>query len=620
MARRWVVVGNWILLKTDRIGLIVVVASLAAIALIAVVLFQNQHQRQLENIRAQGVSLARTLSGIPYSHLIPGGAQQSVTQLLLNNAGNEDFAYISLTDIEGRSVTEAAASGVTVPPAVLPGEPSAWLGSRDLDLYGRKLTEFYAPLLQDSDLKGFARLGFYQPTLGPSISQLPFIGTVALPIFLLAPLFYLLLRREVRPIREASKEMSRLVNDEKIHRIEIAANGELGEFMRQFNGFVEQARTRMNVLEQDNVRLITSSKLMTYRKSRVEIVLETLPEAVAILDEAGSITFVNQKLAAMLGTTKREMLANPPELWCDQPDILDLLARFESTGKRKNFTETIRFKSGSVYDKSIATKTYPLFSPDSSSSSLGTLIVFRDETRDALAREARVDFVGHLAHELKSPLNVLGLYSESLLGDDGNSKEFRIEAANVISSEVDRLSTLISGLLSLTQIESGSLKPEKSLVIIRDVAVSAFEEAKHSAHGRDIQFNFVSPKELNPAFVDKDLIRIALANLLSNAVKYNRDGGEVVLTIEETDDAVQIRIADSGIGISEAEESKVFEKFFRSDDAGVQAAEGHGLGLALAKQIVELHQGTLSLNRERPEGSEFIINLWKDASEVRQVI
>ena len=212
------------------------------------------------------------------------------------------------------------------------------------------------------------------------------------------------------------------------------------------------------------------------------------------------------------------------------------------------------------------------------------------------------------------------MYSETLQSDSGNKKEFRIEAANVISEEVDRLSSLITGLLNMTKIETGSLTPERSLVRLRDVATAAFEEAKSFPTPHDIRFEFDVPKEMSPVYVDKDLIRIALTNLLSNAVKYNREDGQVRLSVVETEDAFQIRVADLGIGISEHEEARVFSKFYRSSDERVQSVGGHGLGLALARQIVELHHGSLSLDRDRDEGTEFIINLWKETSTMKQAI
>lgn len=609
-------------MKTDRIGLVVVIASLLAIAAIVTLVFQNQRDDRLTDIRSQGVSLARALSGVPYEQLIPGGEQEGVVQVLRHTTADEEFAYASIVDREGQTVSEVVAAGVIVPVGVMPAEPVAWLGEEALQLKpdGRRIIEFHAPLLDDGALQGFIRLGYFYPTAGMNLDQLPFLATMALPVFLLAPFFQFLLRREVRPIRAANDEMSRMMHGEAFKRVEVAATGELGDFMRQFNAFVDSSSAKIQSLEQEHRKLETSSKLLTYRKNRVETVLETLPEAVMILDETGTITFANEKLAALFGVTRQVILEQSPQEWCEHPDVLALLTKFRTDGKKRSFTETIRFDFRVASRRSIATKTYPLFAPGKSSGSIGTLIVFRDETQEALARQARVDFVAHLSHELKSPLNVLALYSESLLSEAGNSSEFRIEAANVIAAEVERLTSLVSGMLSMSQIENGSLSPERSLVKLNDVAKAAFEEAKALAAEREFDFEIAVPREMNPVLVDKDLIRIAITNILSNAVKYTPDGGHVKLIVEETEDAIQIRVSDTGIGVSEDEESRIFDKFYRSDDERVQAASGHGLGLALSRQIVELHNGTLLLNRDRPEGAEFIINLWKESTAVRQAI
>lgn len=610
------------MLKADRIGLVVVLASLLSIAAIAWLVFDHQQEAKLRDIRGQGVSLARALSAVPYEQLAAGGEQQGAIRVLRHSASSNDFAYVAVVDKDGTVMTELAADGVIVPATSMPGEPAAWMGEtrRSLPNDARDIIEFHAPLLTDGELQGFLRLGYLYPGTGLDLQQLPFIAAVALPVFLLVPLFYLLLRLEVRPVREASREIGKVLDGGDFHKLEVSATGELGDFMQRFNSFVDLASTRIHALEQDQKRLVTSSKLLTYRKNRVETVLETLPEAVLILDESGEITFANQKLAAIFNVSPDVVLAQPVQHWCDNPDILQLLSKYKSGGTIRTFNETIRFSLEEASNRAIATRTYPLFSPRNPSEAIGTLIIFRDETQEALARQARTDFVAHLSHELKSPLNVLGLYSESLSSEAGKSEEFRVEAANVIAEEVDRLSSLITGLLSMTQIETGSLAPDRSLVRLRDVAQSAFKEAQHSAKRNDIRFEFDVPKEMSPVFVDKDLIRIALTNLLSNAVKYNKEGGAVRLSIAETEDAIQVRVADEGIGISEEEAARVFDKFYRSDDERVQSIGGHGLGLALAKQIVELHHGSLSLDHERSEGAEFIINLWKETSAIKQAI
>lgn len=610
------------MLKSDRIGLVIIIASLLAIAAIGGMVIQYEHEHRLNSVRSQGVSLVRAMSAVPYNQLVPGGMQRGLLQVLQQGAKSNDFAYMSIVDVDGRTVSEVADNGVIVPVASVPSEPSAWLGEtqKELPAARGKILEFHAPLFDAGDLKGFVRLGYHYPALGLDAGQLPFFAAVALPVFLLVPLFYVLLRLEVRPVRKASQEISRLLDGENFRRLEITATGELGDFMQRFNNFVELASKRIGVLQEDQERLITSTKLLTYRKNRVETVLETLPEAVIILDESGTITFANQKLAAMFGVSQDVILAQPPAQWCDNPDIVQLLAKYQSGSSHRAFSDTIRFNLDFVARQAIVTKTYPLFAPNNPASTIGTLIIFRDESQEALARQAREDFVAHLSHELKSPLNVLAMYSETMLSKAGQTEAFRIEAANVINDEVNRLSTLINGLLSMTQIENGSLTPDRKLVKLREVASAAFDEAKHSANDKNYSFVFDAPKEMNPVLVDKDLIRIAITNLLSNAVKYNRDGGEVRLTIEETEDAIQVRVADTGIGIGEAETAKIFEKFYRSNDDRVQSIGGHGLGLALTKQIIELHHGTLSVDHDRAEGTEFIVNLWKESTAVKQAI
>ncbi|NND46680.1 MAG: PAS domain-containing protein [Woeseiaceae bacterium] len=608
------------MLKADRIGLVIVVASLLVITTVVFLLFSNQRDSELRDIHAQGVSLARAISGVPFGQLVPGGQQQGVVQTLLRGSGDERLAYVTISDRDGQTVSEAAIDGTIAPRARIPAEPSEWLGNIEQSIGKARYIEFHAPLFEEGDLSGFIRLGYSYPALGPGLEQTSFIAMVALPVFLLAPFFYFLLRREVRPIKAANEEISRLIETEGLTQVEVSASGELGEFMQHFKQFVEMAATKVELVEQDKERLLTSSKLLTYRKNRVETVLETLPEAVMILDEAGAVTFANQKLAAMFNVTQETVLTQPPQNWCEHPDVLSLLAKFQAQGRTRNFTETMRFNTDTYTERSIATKTYPLFAAKSPNEQIGTLIVFHDETQEALARKARTDFVSHLSHELKSPLNVLALYSESLLSDAGKSREHQIEAANVIAAEVDRLSSLITGLLNMTQIESGAIAPDRSLVKLNDVVTAAFEEARHMAADKDCTFKLDIPNEMNPVHVDKDLIRIAVTNLMSNAVKYNKEGGSVTVTLEDTEDAVQIRVADTGIGISDEEAAQIFEKFYRSTDDRVQSVNGHGLGLALAKQIVELHHGTLLLNRDREEGAEFIINLWKEATAVKQAI
>ncbi len=141
----------------------------------------------MKEIRTQGVSLARAISGVPFEQLVPGGQQQGVVQALHQGADNKKLAYVTITDRDGLTVVEGVADGVIVPPAKIPREPSAWLGDTEHTAGRDRYIEFHAPLLQEGDLRGFVRLGYFYPAEGLSLDQMPFLAMVALPVFLLAP-------------------------------------------------------------------------------------------------------------------------------------------------------------------------------------------------------------------------------------------------------------------------------------------------------------------------------------------------------------------------------------------------------------------------------------------------
>jgi signal transduction histidine kinase len=212
------------------------------------------------------------------------------------------------------------------------------------------------------------------------------------------------------------------------------------------------------------------------------------------------------------------------------------------------------------------------------------------------------------------------MYSEALQGEEAEDPQFRNEAVNVIRDEVDRLAGLINNLLNITRIENGSLDLKRQRVKLADLLRDAFDNVSRSGRGVELGFELDVPRELGHVNVDKDLLRIAINNLLTNAIKYNRPGGRVTLAAEETAEVVRIRVRDTGIGIAEADRPRVFEKFFRSEDAQVRERTGHGLGLALVKDIVELHGGSLSVESEPGVGSEFVIELWREAGAMQKAV
>jgi len=269
-------------------------------------------------------------------------------------------------------------------------------------------------------------------------------------------------------------------------------------------------------------------------------------------------------------------------------------------------------------DKTIAVSAYPLFTPKDAETICGTLVVFHDKTQEILAMQARDEFISHVAHELKSPLNVIHMYAELMLDAQGVSDEQRIDAVNVINDEVERLSLLIANLLNISKIEAGNIKLDRQRIKLKEFLEDTFNSVARNAAANDVQFDLQLPRNMSSIQVDKELLRIAINNLLTNAVKYNKSGGNVSLWAEETENLVLIHVSDTGVGVSSEDQLRIFDKFYRSSDQAIGQKQGHGLGLALAKEIVELHHGRISLKSTPGDGSEFTITLKKTATILKQ--
>ena len=159
--------------------------------------------------------------------------------------------------------------------------------------------------------------------------------------------------------------------------------------------------------------------------------------------------------------------------------------------------------------------------------------------------------------------------------------------------------------------EMGSVKVERTRTRLVDLLRDALITTERDAKSAGVTVHLSEPPQPCVVQVDKDLMPIAVNNLLTNAVKYNRAEGEVYMTLAEDDACITISVRDTGIGIAAEDQERIFDKFYRVDSDAVTARSGHGLGLALAKEIVLAHLGELEIESTLGEGTEFRIVLKK---------
>jgi two-component system sensor histidine kinase VicK len=468
---------------------------------------------------------------------------------------------------------------------------------------------------------GHFRIGFFKPTLALALvsEQLPFMASLILPIFLLAPLFLLFVRREVNPLKEVNARLTTMLRDTKPGSgVEQTKSDDLRGVIEQFNQFLTHAKGQISEYQDEKSKLVTSGKFLSYRLHRFEAILNSVPDGVLVVDDEACVSFANLRVRSLLSLQPEDLLGAKVSACVQDPALMAHFAKHE-TNLGRLVGEALVFNPQNQPDISVSAAVHRLNDGDEGSSH-HYLVIFRDVSSEARAQQSRSEFVAHLAHELKNPLHTLAMYAEALQDEGDKPEEFQLEAVNVISDEVERLARLINNLLSMTQIEMGTLQLDRQRIKLVDLVRDTTETMERSARGRELTFEMDLPNDVIPVHVDKDLLRIAVNNLLTNAIKYTDPGGTINVSVSESDEAVSICVADTGIGIAEDDQAQIFQKFFRAGGDDMKSRSGHGLGLPLARDIVEMHHGSIRVESEPGQGSRFTIDLWKHAGVMQQAI
>lgn len=239
----------------------------------------------------------------------------------------------------------------------------------------------------------------------------------------------------------------------------------------------------------------------------------------------------------------------------------------------------------------------------------GVMVVIHDITEQTKLDAARREFVANVSHELRTPLTNVKSYTETLLENPDIDEETRKNFLSVVIGESDRMTRIVSDLLTLSKFDYGAdeLKIEK--VDLRPLVEHAVGACRMEAerHGHETVLEFVD--EPGEILCDAERIEQVFANILSNAIKYTPDGGRIETLVRREPGFVLVRITDNGVGIPEEALGRLGERFYRVDKARSRAAGGSGLGLSIAKEIVERHGGDLEIKSVYGKGTSVYIRL-----------
>jgi signal transduction histidine kinase len=239
-------------------------------------------------------------------------------------------------------------------------------------------------------------------------------------------------------------------------------------------------------------------------------------------------------------------------------------------------------------------------------------VILHDITREKKIEKLKTEFISLVAHQLRTPLSAIKWALEMLLESEG--EKLPLEQKDLLEKAYqsnERMILLIKDLLDVTKLEEGKYIFSFSLEDLEEITQEVIDSYQKVIQKKNLKFEFQKPidEKLPKVKVDREKIKLAIENLIDNAIKYTPAGGKVTVSLESDKLKLELRVEDSGIGIAKNQQERVFSKFFRTSKAMQMEPDGSGLGLYLAKNIIEAHKGEIGFQSKEGQGSIFWFTL-----------
>lgn len=420
-------------------------------------------------------------------------------------------------------------------------------------------------------------------------------------------------RRDAVRLSQIRRSAERIEHGDYAARLPETADGdEYDDLARAFNHMTDVLAARESALRDQNDTLAAVNQ-------RTESLLNATNDGIALIDRAGIFVLVNRRFAEILGSRPEALLHRTlPDA---HPHLLERLAQPDRLVSRMAAltADDLRDPIGVAEEiielhapehRFMQVYTAPVLG-DHGASVIGRIIALRDVTRERELDKMKTDFISVVSHELRTPLTSIKGYTDLLLsGAAGDTSELQREFLGIIQGSTTRLSNLINDILDISRIESGRIDIKHEPIDYRKIVADAMRLMHAHADEKQIVMDASLPETMPLVSGDADKVTQVVTNLISNALKYTPHGGWIKVLLEVTGDAsVTTCIADSGIGIGPEDQKRLFQKFFRADNTSTREAGGTGLGLVIAKSIVELLGGAIWVESEVGRGSKFFFTL-----------
>jgi len=367
---------------------------------------------------------------------------------------------------------------------------------------------------------------------------------------------------------------------------------------------VDELSALSDTLNRTAARLDGTIRALTVEREQSAAILSSMDEGVAVVDSGQNVIFCNQSFRRAVGASDADYTGRPFIELARHTDIELLFQNTLRGGEIKRGELT----TGFARQGNFSVTTAPIRSEDSIS---GAVMVLHDISEIRRLERVRRDFVANVSHEFRTPLSIIQGFAETLLNgaleDTENGRRF----TKIIYDQSLRLGRLTDDLLKLAQIEAGRFGSEFRTIDALPILESCVESARAliSSEQKSMTLELECPPSLPMLHADARSIEEIMQNLLGNAIRYTPGGGRICVNVSVADDEMELSVSDTGIGISNADQQRIFERFYRVDTARSRESGGTGLGLSIVRRLVENHDGRVEVESKIGLGSTFRVFL-----------